>query len=76
VRLCFVFSSGGISLCDYEEAPPIIELSEEVEDEHGNVYATEGRRVLERLTLIGHVDPVNGIIMYEEICGRRTVNAR
>jgi hypothetical protein len=67
VRLCFVFSTGGISLCDHEDAPPIIELGEEVEDEHGNVYAAERRRVMERLSLLTHIDPVNGIVFYEEV---------
>jgi hypothetical protein len=62
LRCCFVFheSSGdiGIGILECLEAPPHVEFN----DPRNFIPMT---RVLERLT--GRCDPVDGIVLYEEV---------
>jgi hypothetical protein len=63
MRLCCVLREGRTFLLhDADEAPPIMELTD-AEDN-----PSVGIIVLERLT--GTTDPVDGIVMYEEVCRR------
>ena len=67
MRICFVFSSGRLSLTDLDEAPPVLEVGVAVQDEHGNYYDSGNRMVLERLPAYETIDPVDGIVIYEQV---------
>jgi hypothetical protein len=59
VRLCCVIDGDRVMLLDHTDAPPTIEFIDRSQSRYGIT------RVLERLT--STADPVNGIVMYEEL---------
>lgn len=69
MHLCFISAHGHVSLAHLDEAPPILELGEAIEDDDGNSYPLDGPyRIMERLTPAA--GPVDGIVVYEEVCRR------